>query len=403
MSVFERTVSLGRLGMLGACVLAGLDCGAAEVKMGGSTQLLVMGRDYGGDAKGESATVALTLEGRSQLSESVLVGGQLLHVQNLYENGKDDAGYWLSNDTTSVLNELYVDWDLERIGFGDTNVKIGRQTAGYDFFGTYKVRQKEQAFEGLVVKTKVRDGVSLDVGHIERYSTWSCREDGPSALTGEFRDLSERLGFDGGDKGVQFASASWERGDAMSFTVYDYFADSLYNNAGVKAAYSFGGERRDAFWTVSGHYIQQDGDSSGKMPGHDADSLELNLRYEKGGLTLDTGWTHISDGSSLLVPFRTSYVIDATLLWYTNQYEAGTDSLHLKAAHKMGKWTLVGVLVGAQHEDEREEQELDVVVKYAFENNVWVAFKGGYGRRDFAGDRREQEGTDLRLFVGYGF
>ena len=375
----------------------------SEFEFEGSTQLLVMGRDYGGDVKGDSTSVSMTLEARARLSDAISIDGQFLHVQNLDESGRPDAAYWLSNDTTTVLNELYFDWDLSRSGAGDTRIQLGRQIPAYEFFGSYKIRHKEQSLEGVVLKTKAAKELSLDFGHIERFSTWACREGGPSTVTSEFMDLSERLGFGGGDNGVQFVSAKLSQDESFDLTAYDYFANDFYNNAGLKAVWTFADTNSGSSWAVSGHYIQQDGESGGNMAEHDARSLEMNLSYKQGDLTLDAGWTRIEDGSSLAAPFRTSYLIDPSLLWYTNQYESGTDSVHLKSVYKRDAWTFVALLIEASHEDDRKEREYDVVVKYAFENNVWIAFKGGYGQRSFEGNLPDEDATDLRLFIGHSF
>ncbi len=371
------------------------------VDIEGSALFLAMGRDYGGDNKGESASASIRLSASSQLAESVALRAEYLRVENLWENGREGAPYWLSNDNISLLNEFHLDFDLARAGLSKSKLQIGRQLVSYDFFAPYKVRHKAQSMEGLVFKTSAIDGISLDIGHIERYSSWPCREGGTSALNSEFMSISERLGFAEGDSGVQFVSAKWKQGDAWDFSVYDYYVNEFYNNAGLKVAYALRNANRTGDWIVSWHVVSQSGE--GYMSTHEADAMELNLRYKLGGLTLDSGWTHVANASSLAVPFRTSFAIDATLLWYTSQFEAATDSLHLKMAYKKGAWALVGVLVDAKHADDRREQECDLVVKRSFENGLWAAFKGGYGHRDFADFRDSERATDLRLFVGYDF
>ncbi|MBK1876926.1 hypothetical protein [Pelagicoccus mobilis] len=405
-----ESLDFGRVGLLAKSFGLGLGLfvgaqgvSSAELKIDGSMLMLAMGRDYGGEVEGESVSASLTLDFESDLSDALRVGAQLLHVERLDESGIVDAGYWLSNDSTSEVNELYLDWKLVGFGSGSSRLKIGRQSAGFDFMPSYKVRHKSQAFEGIRFETKVANGVALDFGHVERCSSWSCREGGPSTVNADFIDFSERLGFGGGDRGVQFASAAWEVNDALRISGYDYYADGFYNNMGGKLAYRLPRTEAEGDWIVSAHFVRQDGMSGGAMSAHEADMLELNLRRQVGGLTLDTGWAHVGRGSDLAAPFRTSFVIDATLLWYTEQYAAGSDSLYLKSVYRTGPWTLVGVLVGAFHANDKESQEFDTVIKYAFENDVWVAFKGGLGRRRFDEGAPGQDATDLRLFVGYSF
>ena len=402
-SVKVTHLSAARLGgmavLFGAIALNALEAAktnANEWTLKGSTQFLAMGRDFGGANRGNSGSVSVTVDAGYSISESLSLGGQLVHAQRLWESDPQWA-YKLSNDTATSLNELYAAFEASP----SASIKLGRQIVDYDFFPTYKIRHKAQAIEALVVKSELADGLSLDLGHIERYSAWPSREGAFFALDSSFRDFSDRndpTRAPGGDDGVQFVSAKWDVDKSLSITAYDYYAGGFYNNLGLKGVYSFAPNSDGSTWSASGHFIKQDGNG---VTDQDAFASELNLRYKKGSLTLDTGWTHIANDDDLQVPFRTSFVIDTELLWYTNQYDAGTDSLHFKGTYKFDRWSFVGIFVEAEHANGDDAREFDLIVKRTFENSVWAAFKGGYGDRELNGV--DQHASDLRLFVGYDF
>ncbi len=366
-----------------------------------SSTILVMGRNYGDGVKGTAGSASVTLAAKSARSESLSFGFKGVWVENIFEDGKEDAAYWLSNDKSLSIPEANISFKTSLTGSDDTKFTIGRKEANYPFFPAYKVRHQAQAIEGIFGNTSVNDHLKIDYGHIERYSSWPSRQDGASSLDTSFKKLGERIGHSDIHSGVQFVSTNWT-GKSVSWNAYDYYASELYNSAGLKLAYTLPGSNNETNWTVAAHGIDQRGQSNGALDGHDARSLELSLNYKFRKLNVNTGWTHISNSGSLLVPFRTSYVNDATLLWYTNQFEAGTDSFHVKAVYSTKPWVFASVFVHASHLDRRTEDELDLVAKRKMSENLSLCVKAGYGKCVFdEAELHHRSATDLRLFVDY--
>lgn len=390
------------LSVLGSIAsLFAADAAQPEIDLDLSSTLLVMGRDYGGGVNGSAGAASLTLAAKSDLTEDLTLGLKAVRVETLFEEGREDAAYWLSNDTSTSLSEAFLSYRFTSPFIEDALVTLGRKELSYPFLPAYKVRHQAQALEGAFAAARVNKRLSIDVGHIERYSSWPSRQDGPSRLDTDFRKLGERVGQPSVRSAVQFVSTSFGS-DRLSLQAYDYYANALYNNLGLKATYAVPTEENDGQWFLSAHAINQDGDNGGALATHSASSLELNLRYKRGAITLDTGWTRIARSDSLLTPFRTSYVNDATLLWYTNQFEAGTQTYHAKAVYSKNPWTLVAVFVQASHLDRRAESEIDLVAKRKLSEKLSVCVKAGYGRCVFdESNRHHTSATDLRLFVDY--
>lgn len=366
-----------------------------------SSTLLVMGRNYGEGLSGSSGSASLSVSVKSALSPDLALGLRGVIVENIFEDGKDSAAYWLSNDTSQSLNEAYLNYRANGLGIERAELTVGRVVASSIFFPSYEVRHQAQAMEGVFAKTKVNDRFALDFGHMERFSSWPSRQNGSSSLDTSFKKIGERIGQSAVNSGVQFVASEWND-KGLKLNAYDYYANELYNNAGLRIAYTLPSNDDQGKWTLSAHAIDQRGDSSGALAAHDAESLELNLRYQLRGFSFDTGWTRISRSNALLVPFRTTYVNDATLLWYTNQFEAGTQTYHAKAVYSHKPWTLAAVLVSSSHLDLRNETELDLVAKRKLNEDLSLCIKAGYGKRVFEEvDRRHNSATDLRLFVDY--
>ncbi|MFC0535059.1 hypothetical protein ACFFKJ_04000 [Pelagicoccus mobilis] len=379
----------------------GLELGEHTVKL--STQALVMGRDFGNDNQGSSGSVSATVDFGWRPAERLELDGQFVQVNQIYQEGRADAAYWLSNDDETVLNGLSLKYDFSSEMDRSSVLKLGRILDHYDFFPSYKnARHKVQAFEGGVWKTDLAEGLSLDVGHIERYSSWSSREGGPSPVNGDFITLSKRLGRSGGDSGVQFLSSDYQAGK-YSLTAYDYYAKDLYNNFGFKVSRVLSPDNAKGQWSARFRYDRQDGDSGGFLAGHEAEVIEATVGFKKDSYFWNAGWTHVGSSASYLAPFRTSHEIDMSFMWYTNQYEVGTDSFHWKGVYKKKGWVFYGLLIHADHVN-RDESEANLVIRRVLENNVWFALFGGYGQRNFDDAVIEDGwGRDLRFYAGCSF
>jgi hypothetical protein len=368
-----------------------------------ATQLLIMERNFGQGVRGSSGTASLNLDFEWRPLERTQVEGEFVQVTRLYEEGREDAAYTLSNDNLTTLNALSVSHDFSSTHDQSSVLKVGRLRETYDFFPTYKnARHKVQAFEGIVWQSKWGDGISLDIGHLERYSSWSSREGGPSPVNGDFITLSERLGGGGSDSGVQYFSTSFQAG-RTTVKIHDYYADDWYNNAGLKVSQNLSPADAETQWSLNLRYDRQDGVSGGRVPQHEAEVFEATIGYRRGGFSWNAGWTHVGSEADYLAPFRTSHEIDMSMLWFTNQYEKNTDSFHWKGLLRKDGWVFYSLLIAAEHEN-RKETEANFVIRRSFDNRIWVALFGAYGQRDFDdANRGDQWARDLRFYMGYTF
>ncbi|MDQ8187911.1 OprD family outer membrane porin [Pelagicoccus sp. SDUM812002] len=273
--MLKRSCSLLTLTFASALIAA--ESWPPKVEYDLSTTLLVMGRNYGDGISGSSASASVSVAAHSELTETVGFGLKSIHVENLFENGKENAAYWLSNDNSTSLSEAFLSYRFQSAYRRNTELTIGRRELSYPFLPAYKVRHQAQSLEGAFVSTNLRDEISVDIGHIERYSSWPSREDGSSALDTSFKKLGERLGHSSARSGVQFVSTRFEQ-KSLSVDLYDYYAEGLYNNAGSKLTYALPIGKGDGQWFTSFHVIDQNGSSS--LANHSANSLEVNLRYK---------------------------------------------------------------------------------------------------------------------------
>jgi len=379
-------------------------------RFSGKLQSLFMHRDYSDIGHATSGTLAATLNYRTPDLGGFHLGAQYIYSGLLFESGCNDIAcpaYFLSNDEFSVLNEAYLAFDLGAMGVPDTELKIGRQILNYDFAPAYNIRQKDQSYQAVVLKTAPCEGFSLDFGYFNRFSSWASRSGGPSTWRADFIGVEDRVGVPYDTSGFFFASAVCDGWKPWSFALYDFYGDDMFNVFGAKAAYTWDLGPDAGALTFRTHYANQQ--DAGRMERDglgaiDSNILELAVDYSLRGLNLGTG-TVLIRGDDFQTPFRTSFSIDTELLWYTMQFEGDTTSGFLKAVYKYDKWLFYALYVISDHEDDSLCQEIDGVVKYSFNDRLSTSFKAGYGDRQFP-DRMKRTDThavDLRWFVGWTF
>ncbi len=381
----------------------------------GRVQTLLMRRQYSRTGDGNSGTVSFLLNYASPEYCGLSGGAQYLYNWRFFEGGSQNmpqgGGYWIHNDDFNVLNEAYLKFNLGALGFGETHLKAGRQILDYDFAPKYEIRQKPQAFEAAVISCREIEGLTVDAGHIERVSSWSSRDDGPSSLRANFMDVEDRIGVNYPASGMQFISATLDRIENWSFTIYDLYGNDLFNTFGAKGSWTTNLEE-DLQLAVKAHYIHQDEEGRMDKDGLgvlDADLAELALEVKAGPLSVQPGYVRVAGRTGmndLLIPFRTSITIDPEMLWWTHQsansFLGGTNSLYLKGVYKLENTLFYMLYVHADRDNQDVTQEIDFVVKHNFTPSLYASVKIGYGHTDNK-NGADLEGQDYRLFAGYTF
>lgn len=375
----------------------------------GKLQSLLMHRDMERAGQGTSGTLALTMNYLTPELGPFRLGGQFIYSGLVFQSGDSaiiNSGYWLSNDEFGLINEGYLTIDLAKMKIPRTELKIGRQVVNYDFAPTYNIRQKDQSFEAIILKTEPVDGLHVDLGHLERFSSWASRSGGPSTWRANFIDVERRVGVPYSTNGFQFISAVYDGCKPWNFTLYDFYGDDMYNTFGAKVAYRWDMGQNAGAVTLRTHYAYQQ--DVGRMKRDGLGSIgstawEVALDYARGGFTLSLGG-FIVRGDDFQTPFRTSFTIDTELLWYTMQFAGGSSSGFLKGVYKCNSWMFYTMYVITDHNDGTFCQEIDAVVKYSFNKNIYTAVKAGYGHRNnhrlFG---RNSDALDLRWFAGWSF
>jgi len=385
----------------------------------GRVQLFLMRRDFEeglNDGDANAGTLALTLNYKTPEVAGLSAGVQFMQVERLFRGGSLDSAagedQTLNNSDFTVFNEAYIKLNLGLVGLEKTAITAGRKVLNLDFAPTYQIRQKEQSYEGIFVKSDEVEGLSLTLGHIERFSSWGSRDHtATNALEYDFVDVEDLEGAAYSTKGIEFISATLSTLPDTTLTVYDYYAHDLYNTFGAKCAYKLNLSEQVGT-TLKLHYIGQRDVGRMDVDGAevDADLYDIAIQLTQGALSVEPGCTIVTGDdadNTVHVPFRTSLSIDPEMLWYTDQFVGGTTSYYVKSTYTMEKTKLYLLYVVSDHEanvrNGATDQEVDVVVSHKFTDNLSAAVKIGMGWRDNEGGAADTNAEDCRLFLTYTF
>ena len=385
----------------------------------GQVQFLAMRRTWDKDSESSGGTLATTIRYRTPDFNGISGGLEYIFTPQLFEGGSGEprqGGAWNTlNDDHHVLTEAFIDVKLGFLGLENSSVRVGRQQCSYDFLPKYPIRQKAQYMEAAVLKLHDIPHLKIDIGHIEKFSSWSGRMGQGDRLQADFNSVEDIIAqFEGDNRirnantGMQFVQINTDIIPRVNLTVYDLFGCDLYNTLGVKADINL---VKNENWglTWKNHYISQRG--VGAYPvALSSDVIESSLAFNIGKFTLEPGIMTVFGGNETANdhrhPFETSLKWQTTLMWNTRANLGGSDTVFLKTTYSIDKHFFYFLGMATCHEDDvnsgSTDYEFNVIYKYKLTEDLSATIKTGYGLRNHGrGDSMER--TDLRLFLTYKF
>ncbi|MFW5915800.1 MAG: hypothetical protein ACOCTQ_04930, partial [Planctomycetota bacterium] len=294
----------------------------------GRVQLLLMRRNFD-HQDASSGTLATTLGYVSPDRYPVQVGLTYIHSARLFEGGSlnppEGGAYPVLNDRFSILQEAYLKWKLDDLGLSDSHFVVGRKNSDYDFAPTFAIRQKPQGLEGLFPHLGQWEDFSIDVGHIERFSSWGGRNEGSDYLHHRYQKIEDvvaahdGISAPGGASSMQFVNLDAQPLPWLDLTVYDLYGYNLYNTFGLKTATTLqDGENGDLVWKKH-LVVQNDVGNYNRALGEglDATALETSLALTRGDFMLEPGLFSVFSDDDLRHPTESSLTWENTLSWFT--------------------------------------------------------------------------------------
>lgn len=393
----------------------------------GKLQLLAMRRHYlesQGGLDAAAGTIALTLDWKSPDMAGFSLGVQGIACPQLFEAGSHPAivggtemgqGWLVFNDAFYALNNAWLQVDFAGLGLEGTTLRVGRQPLNFDFFQPYAIRQKAQAIEGAVLETALVPNVALKIGFFGKYSSWSTRDNADlpagsndAVYSYDFETIEDSFGLPYSTGGVLFLTADLKFVEAVPMTVYDMMVSDVMNVIGFKASATVGSftpKLHVIHESDAGKYADETG---GKI---DATLLDFGVKIALGKTAVEPGYLMVKGDkpeNTFQAPFRTSLTADPLLLWMPRLFNAGANTLYVKATSKLGKLSLYGIYATTSFDDiagnAATDSEVDAVIGYPLLDGLTATVKAGYGSRNNDPASGPDASTiDTRLFVTWSF
>ena len=377
--------------------------------------------DYGGSPEtGNASTVGLTINYTSPEFAGFSVKAQILGVATLWQNEPNKV----INNNMHQLNEINLNYNFAALGLEKTNLQFGRIIANTKLAPISNYRQKDQAFEGLQLTVEDIDDLSVKLGWMRKFSTWSSRHNGPS-FAYQFEDIADMEGTDYKTDGTFFADVTYTGIDGVSLTVADYWSENLYNSVMVDGSIAINdmftllgtGIYQHSVGKGDTHYGAKDpvtGVASGS--GLQATYLEFSLNTVlNDSLSIRPGYYTVlgeNDGDTnrnFQDTFNSATAFGAPFM--TNPtVTAGSNAYFLEGVYTMNDknkgfflYTFVDTDGATAADGQYNSHEFNVGHSYAFTKNFSVTGKVGYAMLQGKHGNGDTNALDTRLFIDYRF
>jgi len=388
----------------------------------GKAQTLFLRRAWGDKTDKEddahATTMALTIDYQSPRYYGLQFGAEFIQVWEMLEGGTTDyadgAAEQLCNSGYTTLNNGYLEYRADAAGLADTHVRAGRLPLDLFFAPSYAIRQKKQAYTGVVVSSRDVPNLDLSLGHIQRFSGWCSRDDDHAGTLGwDFKNVGQVAGTDKRTAGMQFVSATYSGIPNAKLGVWDFYGQDTFNTLGVNTAYTF--EPFDSFYVVPkvSYSTQTDVGNFTSETGIEVDSdvIDAAMEFRYSDFTIEPGYFKVfgdSEDNDYRLPFRSKFTIDPLLMWYPRRFKGGSESFYVKSTYRWKDTKFYVLYVRTETDDYIDngsvDQEVNVVVSQKIWEGLSVSFKGGYGIRDVGpGVGSNPDQSDIRVFLTYAF
>ena len=393
----------------------------------GKIQHLSMGRTRGGlDAFGSplggdahSGTIALTGDYLSPEFQDFTLGLQYVHAIEIYSRGgfegeDGNQAYNLSNSDFSLLNNAFINYDFKRFGLKDTKITIGRQSLDLNFVANYNIRQKDQAFEAIVFETKAIDNLTITLGHLEKFSSWTSKDNLQRGSTSNnFISIEKVENVSYSTNGFQFIETQFLGVPNAEISVYDYLGHDLYNTFGSKIDYTINPDS-ELKYILRFHYIKQWDVGKFKREtgtGVKANAFQTGLKMTFKGFSVEPGIFKVMGNDpedNLHVPFRGRYIINEPLFEIDLGFEGGSLSYFLESSYGWGKNSLYFLYLQTEQSTDLPRdgfsREFNLIYSRDITENAFLKIKLGnveYHNHDSV----DKDGylNEYRFFLGYRF
>lgn len=388
----------------------------------GQLQSLTHARDFnrfgGEEPSGSSSTLALTLNYVSPEYYGLSLGGQYIHSEALFAHNPDVP----INNSFHLLNHAYVNYRFADLGLPRTNLRAGRMKPDFLMMNGLAPRQKEQAFEGAMLRLEDVQDLTLSLGWFRKFSGWGTRhKNRPNDFWFNYRftDVADLAGRPYKTSGTYVADVVYTGIDRVRLNLGDWYSEDVMNllyaspTVDLHSCLSWTGvwalEQSTGKW-------HDDAENGGTSPADlDAQYVQTYLTLKPAAtLKIMPGYAWVpdrnddGDNHSFQDLFQADLLPLVGLIGRPYGYLAGSRLWYVSTLYK--PWPRTAIWVHYVYTDMDnahtwvyDGQEVNLVVSRQLTAAFSVAVKLAYGWFDGREGNGDSNANDARLFVTYRF
>jgi len=313
-----------------------------------------------------------------------------------YSATLDDGGKTnlLANDDVHVLNEAWVRYHFESLGWDKTSVLLGRKITNDSVFRKDDFRQSPRSVESVQVKMEEFENLKVTLGHALKMSNWVSVGD-----RWDFNGFGDVFGVGYDTDGLTWGEAVYSGFGGWEISVFDAYAWDVANLIGTKVQYQICDEA-----SLIGYY-RHEGDV-GRASTRNSDAYGLSYRQRVKSVTLEPGYFGVH-GNALRFNALTTGIdhpLGSLMMIGANPFESGAQTAFLKATTKLNNTAFYLLYNYTWHSElDYDGQELNVVVSQPLLERLVASVKLGVGYRDGKSGRANEVLSDVRFLMTYEF
>jgi hypothetical protein len=363
----------------------------------GRLQSVSMYRDYDNGLNAYSSSLGIILKYASPEMSGLSVvaaynGAGVLDSMD-YGNSTHPGEALVANGRISLLNEGYVNYNMNALGLTNTFVSLGRRINNDEIFRADDIRQKSRSIMAIQAESKDLENWRFALGHSFEQSGILDTGD-----RWKFRDYGDVFGAGYNTDGLTWGETSYKGVENLEVALFDGIAWDVANMIGARGKYSF--SKKTA---ILGYYRNEF--DIGRANAHGSDMVGISLVQKVGSVTLEGGYFGVYGDNLEFNQLTTGFnhSLGQSLMIYTSQYNGGADTVYLKAVTRLKDTkTILYTMCNYTKLDSGSVDsavEADFIVKQPIGKNLTVAGKLGLGYRDGP----DTFATDTRIFLTYSF
>ncbi|GAA3625819.1 hypothetical protein [Flavivirga jejuensis] len=324
-----------------------------------------------------------------------------------YSSLSVNAADVLQNGSFGILNNVSINYHLETIGFKEGIISVGRFALDTGFMTRNRLRQKNQAYEGVLIDIPDVGNWRITLGYLSKFSSWKSNPN-------EFKPISSAYISDI-DKGQEFVEVSHSNKEAnVSFGAYYISANNLWNIVGIyylQKIITFG---KDINLNIRGKSIFQ-WDNGTTTKGETIEGIQPGVLLNYRGLSLETGAFLVpqktaKENTFLQNPFGAKLIVSEPLLGTNSSYNEGSESYYLESSYRFSKGNIYLLYLYTRDKlyiDDHLQNtpaiynELDLIVSYNINKRWNTKIKAALLDKNIS--NKNNQIFDVRLVMSYNF